>query len=51
MNDVVTMGIDLAKNVFAVHGVDATHMYYAEARFRIIDKRELCADVQKESAL
>jgi transposase len=24
MNDVVTIGIDLAKNVFAVHGVDAT---------------------------
>jgi transposase len=24
MNDVVTVGIDLAKNVFAVHGVDAT---------------------------
>jgi hypothetical protein len=24
MNDVVTLGIDLAKNVFAVHGVDAT---------------------------
>jgi transposase len=24
MNDVVTMGIDLAKNVFAVHGIDAT---------------------------
>ena len=23
MNDVATMGIDLAKNVFAVHGVDA----------------------------
>ena len=24
MNDVVTVGIDLAKNVFAVHGVDAS---------------------------
>ncbi len=24
MNDVVTVEIDLAKNVFAVHGVDAT---------------------------
>jgi hypothetical protein len=24
MKDVVTVGIDLAKNVFAVHGVDAT---------------------------
>ena len=24
MNDVITMGIDLAKNVFAVQGIDAT---------------------------
>ena len=24
MTDIVTIGIDLAKNVFAVHGVDAT---------------------------
>ena len=24
MNTIVTIGIDLAKNVFAVHGVDAT---------------------------
>jgi len=24
MSDVVAVGIDLAKNVFAVHGVDAT---------------------------
>ena len=24
MPDIVTIGIDLAKNVFAVHGVDAT---------------------------
>ena len=24
MNEVVTLGIDLAKNVFAVHGVDVT---------------------------
>ena len=26
MNAVVTVGIDLAKNVFAVHGVDATRV-------------------------
>jgi hypothetical protein len=24
MNDVATVGIDLAKNVFAVHGIDGT---------------------------
>lgn len=33
VTDIVTIGIDLAKNVFAVHGVDAT------------DKPRLCAPV------
>lgn len=33
MNDVVTIGIDLAKSVFAVHGVDATGRWFFDGSF------------------
>ena len=33
MNDVITIGVDLAKNVFQIHGVDAEGTYQLVVRW------------------
>ena len=40
MSEIITVGLDLAKNVFQVHGADAAELYVSPLAQRIADIRE-----------